>query len=81
MLVIRRRPGETIQIGGDVEILVIECGPGRVRLGIRAPREIPVLRGEVKATRQQNLAAARAIAATGRELSATGYWPGGRKAV
>lgn len=63
MLVIRRRPGEAIQIGGDVEIVVIECGPGRVRLGIRAPREIAVLRGEVKATRQQNLAAARTMAA------------------
>ncbi len=29
MLVIRRHPGETIQIGVDVEILVIDCGNGR----------------------------------------------------
>ena len=80
MLVIRRRPGEAIQIGADVEIVVIECGPGRVRLGIRAPREIAVLRGEVKATRQQNLAAAGAVK-SGYPLSAIGYPSEGRKAV
>ena len=57
MLVIRRHPGEAIQIGGDVEVVVIECGQGRVKLGIRAPKEIPVMRSEVRLTREQNLAA------------------------
>ncbi len=61
MLVIRRHSGESIQIGDDVEVVVIECGQGRVKLGIRAPKYIPVMRAEVKATREQNLAAARAI--------------------
>ncbi|HEV2448609.1 MAG TPA: carbon storage regulator [Candidatus Sulfopaludibacter sp.] len=61
MLVIRRHPGEAIHIGEDVEILVIDCGQGRVKLGIRAPKEISVIRGEVKLTREQNLAAARAL--------------------
>jgi len=63
MLVIRRHPGEAIQIGDEVEVLVIDCGQGRVKLGIRAPKHIPVMRGEVKATREQNLAAAGAIQA------------------
>jgi carbon storage regulator len=61
MLVIRRHPGETVLIGGEIEIEVIECGHNRVKLGIRAPQHIPVLRAEVKATREQNLAAARSI--------------------
>jgi carbon storage regulator len=61
MLVIRRRPGQTIQIGDEVEIVVIECGAGRVKLGIRAPQQIAVMRGEVKLTREQNLSAARAM--------------------
>jgi carbon storage regulator len=61
MLVIRRHPGESIQIGEDVEILVIDCGQGRVKLGIRAPQEIAVMRSEVKLTREQNLAAAGAM--------------------
>ena len=63
MLVIRRHAGQAIQIGEDVEIVVIDCGAGRVKLGIRAPHEIPVMRGEVKVTREQNLAAARALEA------------------
>ena len=58
MLVIRRRPGEAIRIGEDVEIEIIECGPNRVKLGIRAPKQIPVWRAEVEATREQNIAAA-----------------------
>jgi len=58
MLVIRRRPGEAIRIGDGVEIEVIECGPNRVKLGVRAPKEIPVWRAETKVAREQNIAAA-----------------------
>ena len=61
MLVIRRRPGESIRIGDDVEVEVIDCGPHRVKLGIRAPREVPVMRNEVRLTREQNLAAASSM--------------------
>lgn len=61
MLVIRRHPGQAIQIGENVEIVVMECGPGRVKLGIRAPQEVTVMRGEVVLTREQNLLAARAV--------------------
>ena len=61
MLVIRRRQGEAIRIGEDVEIEIIECGPNRVKLGIRAPREVQVTRNEVLLTRRQNLEAAQLI--------------------
>jgi carbon storage regulator len=61
MLVIRRRPGESILIGDDIEIQVAEIGAGRVKLGIAAPAQVTVVRKEVKLTRDQNLAAAKGI--------------------
>ena len=47
MLVLSRRKAERIQIGENIEILVVEIRGGRVRLGIRAPQEIRVLRSEI----------------------------------
>ena len=61
MLVIRRRPGESILVGNDVEIQVIEIGPTRVKLGIRAAASIPVVRKEAQLTREQNVAAAHGL--------------------
>ncbi len=57
MLVIRRKTGESLLIGSEIEIEVIDLSPGRVKLGIHAPREIPILRKEVKLTAEQNRAA------------------------
>lgn len=57
MLVIQRREGESILIGTEVELQVIEISPSRVKLGIVAPRQIPVMRKEVVELRSQNLAA------------------------
>ena len=62
MLVIRRRKGEKILIGEGVEIEVIECGRSRVKLGIHAPKCVLILRDELRATREQNVAAALALA-------------------
>lgn len=61
MLVISRRAGESILIGEDVEIEVLETGSGRVKLGIKAPRAVPVLRNEARLTRDQNRTAAQEI--------------------
>jgi len=61
MLVIRRHPGQSLRIGEEIEIEVIESGPNRVKLGIRAPKSIPVVRSEVRLTRAENLAAARSL--------------------
>jgi len=61
MLVMRRRAGESISIGADIEIQVLETGPGRVKLGIVAPPHVPVTRHEAKLTREQNIAAARGM--------------------
>lgn len=46
MLVLTRKAGEAIHIGGDVFIRVIQTKAGRVRLGIEAPQEVQVTRGE-----------------------------------
>lgn len=61
MLVIRRRAGQSVLIGGEIEVEVVEAGPGRVKLGIRAPREVLVLRKEIVQTREENVAAARGL--------------------
>ena len=47
MLVLTRKRNETIRIGRNVTITVVEIRDDRVRLGIEAPRSIPVHRGEV----------------------------------
>ena len=47
MLVLSRRKDETIIIGDDIEITVIDIRDDRVRLGISAPSKIPVHRKEV----------------------------------
>ena len=61
MLVIRRRPGEIVLIGEQVEIEVLEATPSQVKLGIRAPRSVTVLRKEIHLTREQNRQAARTL--------------------
>jgi carbon storage regulator len=62
MLVVRRRQGESVLIGGDIEVVVLEAGANRVKLGILAPREILVFRKELELTREQNRVAATADA-------------------
>jgi len=58
-----RREGETILIGDDIEIVIARIGRTRVKVGIRAPRETPVIAREVKLIRDENLRAAGATAA------------------
>ena len=47
MLLLSRHKNESIMVGNDVEIFVIDIQGGRVRLGIKAPRNIPVHRREI----------------------------------
>jgi carbon storage regulator len=61
MLVIRRRPGEALVIGDQIEIEVLDSSPSQVKLGIRAPKSIAVLRKEIYVVGQQNQAASREI--------------------
>ncbi|MCB1828697.1 MAG: carbon storage regulator [Gammaproteobacteria bacterium] len=47
MLLLSRRPGEQMLIGDDILVEVLEVSGTQVRLGITAPREVPVLREEL----------------------------------
>jgi carbon storage regulator len=61
MLIITRRPGEKIMLGDDVVIEVMEVSGNSVRIGIAAPRSVPVYREEIwAAVKEENAAAASA---------------------
>ena len=60
MLIISRKTSETIRIGDDIEIVVTEIGSERVKIGIRAPRGIPIARGELLETKRLNREASAA---------------------
>ncbi len=47
MLVLSRQKDESIIIGDDVEVTIVDVRGDKVRLGITAPKEIPVHRREV----------------------------------
>ena len=47
MLILTRRPTETLVIGDNVTITVLDIRGGRVRIGVNAPREIIVNREEI----------------------------------
>jgi carbon storage regulator len=54
---VRRRAGEKILIACDVEIEILEISRTRVKLGVRAPQEVSVLRSEARRVAEQNRAA------------------------
>lgn len=47
MLILTRRVGETVMIGDDVRATILDVKGKQIRLGIIAPREIPVHREEI----------------------------------
>jgi len=56
MLILTRKIGESIVIGDDIIIKVVETGKNSIRIGIDAPREILVLRQEVfESIQQENI--------------------------
>jgi carbon storage regulator len=69
MLVIRRRPGESLMIGDDVEIEILNSTPSYVKLGICAPKSVSVLRKELH--RQQNRTASPEILETVERVGAS----------
>ena len=59
-MVLSRKKDESIVIGGNITILVVDIGRGRVRLGIVAPRGVSVHRQEVHEAIQREKAEAEA---------------------
>lgn len=58
MLVLSRKKNESIVINNDITIVVVEIRGDKVRLGVEAPKEIPVHRREVYDAIKRNEAAA-----------------------
>jgi len=48
MLVLSRRIGESIQIGDNITITVTQVEKSQIKIGIEAPRDVPILRSELK---------------------------------
>jgi carbon storage regulator len=57
MLCLSRNVGESVVINGNVTVTVLEVRGMRVRLGINAPKEVPVHRLEIENVIKQNRAA------------------------
>ncbi|KRT35644.1 carbon storage regulator CsrA [Acetomicrobium hydrogeniformans] len=47
MLVLSRKEGESLMLNDTIEVMVVEIGKGQVRLGIRAPKDVLILRKEL----------------------------------
>jgi carbon storage regulator len=69
MLVLSRKKNESIVINNDITIVVVDIRGDKVRLGVDAPKEVPVHRQEVFDLIKQNEATARDAAA--KEAEAT----------
>jgi len=54
VLVLSRKPNQSIMIGDDIEISVLAIMGEKVRLGIEAPRSVPVFRREIYVEIQEN---------------------------
>ena len=75
MLVLSRKKNESIVINNDITIVVVEIRGDKVRLGVEAPKEVPVHRREVYDAIRRNDAAAgqpRAATSSGAESTPTG---------
>jgi carbon storage regulator len=57
MLVLSRKLGEKIYIGDNICITVVDIDRGKIRLGIEAPRDVPIYRQELLPLEQQKLRA------------------------
>ena len=54
MLILRRRKNESILIGNDIRITIIECAADGVRLAIDAPKQVSIIREELSEAEQIN---------------------------
>jgi carbon storage regulator len=78
MLVLTRKSNQSIMIGDDIEISVLAIMGEKVRIGIQAPRDIPVFRKEVYLEIQQEQVSGEGKAAR-EEVDAALHGLGGEK--
>lgn len=71
MLVLTRRPGQSIMIGNDITVTVLEIRNDQVRIGVDAPRSVQVHREEIyEQIARENAAAVRGAQDTAQALRA-----------
>ena len=68
MLILRRKSGESIVIGDDITLTVLDINEGSVRLAIDAPKAITILRSELLQAADANRDSAAAGASPSRDL-------------
>jgi len=62
MLVISRKINEKIKIGDNIEIYIISIDKNQIKLGIEAPKEVTILRGElIESIKEENKKAIKTI--------------------
>lgn len=54
MLILRRKKNESLLIGNNIRITIVECAADGVRLAIDAPKQISILREELSEAEQTN---------------------------
>ncbi len=57
MLILTRRAGQALRIGDDIEVTVMAVNGSQVRIGISAPRQVAVDRGEIAERKRRERAA------------------------
>lgn len=68
MLVVTRKQDESLIISDNIEITVLEITKDKVKIGISAPKEVKIIRSELKTARQTNEQAANSSGSAIAEL-------------
>ncbi len=79
MLILQRKPGESLVIGEDITVSVVSIEGGRVRLAISAPADVSILRSELLEARRANQDSAAEEAAPAELLGLLGGMPANQK--
>jgi carbon storage regulator len=78
MLILTRKPGESLYIGDDVKVTIVEIKGNQIRVGIEAPRELRIYREEIYAQIVEENRSAADVRLSGSALETlSGGWKGG----
>ena len=80
MLILTRKPGESLYIGDDVKVTIVEIKGNQIRVGIDAPADLRIYREEIyKQILEENKNAAEAVMSGSALEQLTGTWMGAGK--
>ena len=64
MLILSRKAGESLFVNEDIEIKIVEVLGDKVKIGISAPKDVKILRSELRQTLESNMEASSSVAPT-----------------